>query len=553
MAKNWSRVQFAPGCDLSCVKMVRFLGTVRIGLIARSEDLQEGIYNATIANCTIGNHPRISNVTGELRGLEIAAGVTIRNVGSITLEPGASCGIGTMVSVLDETGSRPVPLFPGLTSQWASLIARYPKLAEKQLIPLLSDNYEQDSSEPAIGEGARIINVREMTDVRVDKGVTINGASRLINGTIINNSPKESVAYIGCDVDAINFLVVDGRVDSGCLLRNCFVGQGVELDKRFTAHDSLFFANSSCEAGEACAIIAGPYTVTMHKSSLLIGAEYSFMNIGSGTNSSNHMYKLGPVHWGTMERGVKTASGAYMMWNGRIGAYSLLMGHHKTHPDTSLFPFSYLFGSPKGRTVVTPGIMLRSCGLTRDMVKWPARDRRIKAGLPLMDHISFDVLNPLTVSTMLKALAALSEIAKLPQNDDGYIESNGLLFSANSLKRAEELYTMAVVRYFHRVLENGKNLKSTHDCPVPGEWMDLGGQILPAETIELIRQAESVEEIQQLLDSAYANYPALEYSWVQSQLTPYWQGLLADAPAYIQALDTLIEQDRAAALASTRL
>lgn len=70
------------------------------------------------------------------------------------------------------------------------------------------------------------------------------------------------------------------------------------IEKGFTAHDSLVFSNCSLENGEACALFAGPYTVSMHKSSLLIGCQTSFMNAGSGTNQSNHMYKLGPVHWG---------------------------------------------------------------------------------------------------------------------------------------------------------------------------------------------------------------------------------------------------------------
>lgn len=82
------------------------------------------------------------------------------------------------------------------------------------------------------------------------------------------------------------------------MIRNCYVGQGSVIDKGFTAHDSLFFANCSMENGEACAVLAGPYTVSMHKSSLLIGCQTSFMNAGSGTNMSNHMYKFGPVHWG---------------------------------------------------------------------------------------------------------------------------------------------------------------------------------------------------------------------------------------------------------------
>ena len=69
----------------------------------------------------------------------------------------------------------------------------------------------------------------------------------------------------------------------------------------------------------ACSIFAGPYTVTHHKSTLLIAGLYSFMNAGSSSNQSNHMYKLGPVHQGILERGTKTTSNSYIVFPARIG------------------------------------------------------------------------------------------------------------------------------------------------------------------------------------------------------------------------------------------
>ena len=81
-------------------------------------------------------------------------------------------------------------------------------------------------------------------------------------------------------------------------------------------------ATALFENGEACAIFAGPFTVSMHKSSLLIAGMYSFLNAGSGSNQSNHMYKLGPIHQGIVERGSKTTSDSYILWPARVGAFS---------------------------------------------------------------------------------------------------------------------------------------------------------------------------------------------------------------------------------------
>ena len=95
--------------------------------------------------------------------------------------------------------------------------------------------------------------------------------------------------------------------------------------KQFSAENSVFFANSEAFHGEAVSVFGGPYTVTHHKSSLLIAGMYSFFNAGSGTNQSNHMYKLGPVHQGILERGSKTGSFAYLLM--ALPHWSIFCGH----------------------------------------------------------------------------------------------------------------------------------------------------------------------------------------------------------------------------------
>lgn len=84
------------------------------------------------------------------------------------------------------------------------------------------------------------------------------------------------------------------------------MGQACKLGHNHSASILCFQQLPREENGEACAIFAGPYTVTHHKSTLLIAGMFSFMNAGSGSNQSNHMYKLGPIHQGTLERGAKT-------------------------------------------------------------------------------------------------------------------------------------------------------------------------------------------------------------------------------------------------------
>ena len=288
-------------------------------------------------------------------------------------------------------------------------------------------------------------------------------------------------------------------------MRNCYVGQGATLARGASAHDSLFFANCTLENGEACALFGGPYSVSMHKASLLIGCQTSFMNAGSATNQSNHMYKLGPVHWGILERGVKTSSNSYLMLGAKIGAFSLLMGSHKTHPDSSEFPFSYLFGDERGATVVVPGAMLRSCGLLRDEKKWPTRDRRLKR-LPLFDRVTFDVLNPYTVDSMLRALDTIGGLLSRPADDDLFIRYKGMKFSRAALERARYLYELAVAKYLSMRLPEGEFPES--DGEEAEDWVDVAGEVMAPSALGAGgRRGRAADAPQRARDSAHHHDP----------------------------------------------
>ena len=188
----------------------------------------------------------------------------------------------------------------------------------------------------------------------------IDGAIRLNEGSV--NSCREDPVLIGPGVIMDHFIVCSGSiVTDSTLVDKCFIGQGCVLGKHYSAENSLFFANCAGFHGEACSIFAGPYTVTHHKSTLLIAGIFSFMNAGSGSNQSNHMYKLGPIHQGIMERGSKTTSDSYVLWPARIGPFTLVMGRHYKNMDTSSLPFSYLIES-NDESILVPGINLRSVG-----------------------------------------------------------------------------------------------------------------------------------------------------------------------------------------------
>lgn len=543
---DWSLLSIGE-VDLNLIHDVEFIGSNTIEALDASRWPGCGLSSMRAEECVFGPGVSVRNISGRLLGCRIEEGAEIENVARIEYEPEASCGEGLQVDVLDETGSRPVKIYSGLSAQSAYLMARYPHLFEEIFSPQTDAFIEQRGKTPGIGKNAVVRDCGPLINVSVGAEVRIEGARNLRNGSVVNNAAHgRAYAYVGSGVDAEGFIIEDGCVESGAIIRNCYIGQGVTIGKGFTAHDSLFFANSQLENGEACALFAGPYTVSMHKSTLLIGCQTSFMNAGSATNQSNHMYKLGPVHWGVLERGVKTSSNSYLMLGARIGAFSLLMGDHKTHPDSSEFPFSYLFGDARGATVVVPAMMLRSCGLLRDEKKWPTRDKRQKRRMPLHDRVCFEVLNPATVSRILTALTTIKALLKREADDDLYLRYKGMKISRASLERASKLYTLAIYKYLHgKPGLNELPAMSVEEAEqLSGLWEDVAGQLMPHSIVEEAIAAESVEKREAIFSQAFESYAELEKEWISAALP---SEMLIDPEAIERGahdFDQIVEEDR---------
>ena len=540
-ASDWTCIRISDNTDLDSIHHMEFKGAVSIGAMGGENDAV--LENACLENTVVGDYATIRNVRRHIRNCKIGDHVRIEDVSAIEFEPEAMCGVGCEVSVLDETGSRSVTIYPGLSAQTASLMARMPKWKDRHFRAILETTFEDIVPEHRIGDHAVIENCGIIRNVSIGREVHVSGARSLHDGMIINNAATgRCLAFVGDGVDASNFIIEDGVVDSGAIIRNCYIGQGATIEKGFTAHDSLFFANCSLENGEACAMFAGPYTVSMHKATLLIGCQTSFMNAGSGTNQSNHMYKLGPVHWGLLERGVKTSSASYLMLGAKIGAFSLLMGHHKTHPDSSQFPFSYLFGDEKGATVVVPGAMLRSCGLLRDEQKWPTRDRRLKRKLPMRDRIIFDVLNPTTVDKMLSASEVIEKLLTLPPDDDRYLRYRGMKFTRAALERAKYLYALAIFKYLHIRLAENPFPQSTGEKAA--EWVDISGLIMTRDALQNALEAESIQALENVFEKAFAEYRDLELRWIADRFDDKWKKSPEVLAEYASEFDRMVEEDR---------
>ncbi len=439
-AEDWSGVKVCEGFLPERVKGVSFAGVVKLGIFSGEVTLRGGftvkcgIYGAHLRNCEIGNDCYIENV-GFISDYRISEGCVIRNVDRLYIEGETAFGNGTEVSVLDEMGGRKIPIYNKLSSTLAymAVLYRHSEDFVRAVQHLVADYSASITSKQGfIGASATVENCSTIVNVRIGESAVVRDVARLENGSL--NSTPESPVVVSNGVTAKDFILSSGvSVTDGAYIERCFVGEASHISCGFTAHDSLIFANCEFEKGEACSLFAGPHSVSHHKSTLLIGAMVSFFNAGSGSNQSNHLYKLGPMHYGLTGRGVKFASGSYLQWPAKIGAFTTVVGHHSGNPDTTDFPFSYLVESG-GESLLVPGVALGSIGLLRDVTKWPKRDGRMS--LEPTDAISYEWLSPYTVAAMFKGRNRLEEI--LSECPTGALKEKGKIAEEKRASKEEK-------------------------------------------------------------------------------------------------------------------
>jgi hypothetical protein len=350
-----------------------------------------------------------------------------------------------------------------------------------------------------VGAGAQVIGCPSIRNVDIGPSARIEGAASLQDGTVASCAEQPTV--IGAGVIAREFVVSEGAsIDSGALLDKVFVGQGVKMGKQYSAENSIFFANCEAYHGEGVSLFAGPYTVTHHKSTLMIAGLFSFYNAGSGTNQSNHMYKLGPVHQGVFERGCKTGSFSYVLFESHVGAFSVVIGKHLANIRTPNLPFSYI-NEKGGESQITPALNLLSVGTVRDGEKWPKRDnRKVREK---RDLIIFDVFSPYTVEKMRRGRDELLALHEGTSRERLSVNIGGVQMARVLLRKSARYYASAVTRYLvervaDRLLVALKDTGSWAQATAAlapasrlhraSEWTDLAGLLAP---MEVVRDLES--------------------------------------------------------------
>ena len=545
-ADNWANVEVIEQFTPNYITHTKFSGKILLGEFKNEFELPGGlkkhscISRAILHNCDVGNNVVIENVQNYIANYTIGDNCFIQNIDLMLVDGKSTFGNGVKVSVMNETGGREVHIHDKLSAHFAYIYSLYrhrPLLIQNMfaIIDFYCKKYASDRG--SVGNNCKIVNVGYIGNVKIGSHCKIMGTMKLENGTI--NSNEHAPVKIGRNVIAQDFIISsDSRVESGTILNRCFVGQACHLEQNYSASDSLFFSNCQGMNGEACALFAGPFTVTHHKSTLLIAGMFSFMNAGSGSNQSNHMYKLGPIHQGIIERGAKTTSNSYVLWPAKVGPFSLILGRHHQHADTSNLPFSYLI-EKDNTTYIAPGVNLRSVGTIRDAKKWPERDARKDPNK--LDFINYNLLSPYTIQKVFAGRQILKNLQNTAGETSHIYTYQSCIITNSALRKGMQLYEIVT----HKFLGNSiiKRLEKTAfktnaeirahlhpECDSgKGEWVDLSGLIAPKCEIDLlISQIESGEinklhQINKVFSSLHKNYYNLEWTWAWYKIQEFYQ------------------------------
>ena len=174
-AADWDQVsvksKFAPGN----IRNVQFSGCVKIGdntgIVEFSGGIVRncGIYNASIHNCTIGDHVYIHHICNYIANYDIENHVVLENIELCFIEGETSFGNGIKVSTLDETGGRGVMIYDKLSAHLAYFLAWYKHrhcLINELESKIAAYSESVKSNRGTIGEYSVIKNCRHIKNVR---------------------------------------------------------------------------------------------------------------------------------------------------------------------------------------------------------------------------------------------------------------------------------------------------------------------------------------------------------------------------------------------------
>ncbi len=608
-ADDWDHVLVTDEFTPHQIKNCEFYGLVRIGRLAASclahHDLTVpvGITNSRIIACDLGDDVAVHNVR-HLAHYILGNNVILLNLDEMSTSNHAKFGNGIVkdgededvriwLDLINENGGRAVMPFDGMTAGDAYLWAKYRD--EKSLLSRLGEITQKafDSRRGfygTVGDRCVIKNCRIVKDVKVGPCAYIKGANKLKNLTI--NSSETEPSQIGEGVELVNGIIGHGcHVFYGCKAVRFVMGDRSNLKYGARLIHSYLGDNSTVSCCEVLNDLIFPAHEQHHNNSFLIAALVKGQsNIAAcATIGSNHNSRSpdGEIEAG---RGFWPGLCVSVKHFCRFASFALLAkGDFPAELDVPL-PFSLIANDAAGdRLRIMPGYwwLYNMYALARNSWKVRARDQRERK----VQHVEFDTLAPDTAEEMFAAMTLLERWtgkAHLAAQDTSAdpveaaevgrrlltgpaeaieglevrgenIEHSNRPVVIEKVHRGYQAYRQMLHYYAVRNLldyaeanahANLAAVTEALDGPRQTRWVNLGGQLIPAEDLQQLiaditsGELDSWADIHQRYDRLWAEYPLTKQRHAMAALCDLLDIETLTPERWAAALDEAVETQR---------
>ena len=510
-----------------------------------------GLYNSTIISCDIGNNVSIDNVnfmSHYILGNEVMivnvnelATTDHSKFGNGVLKDGEDESIRIWMEVCNENAGRSILPFNGMLAADAWLWAKHrddEKLQQK--LKEFTDNKfdTQRGYYGKIGDRTVIKNCSIIKDVWIGTDAYIKGANKLKNLTISSSADAKSQIGEGCEL--VNGIIGFGcRIFYGVKAVRFILASNSQLKYGARLINSYLGDNSTISCCEVLNSLIFPGHEQHHNNSFLCAATVMGQsNMAAGaTIGSNHNSRAadGELLAG---RGFWPGLCVSLKHNSKFASFTLIAKGDFQNEMNIPIPFSLVSNDiSNDKLLVMPGywFMYNMYALARNADKYVNRDKR----LDKTQEIEYDFLAPDSVNELFAALQMMKQFTgkavkkkkNLPVKDDvsgiaSWVKAGEALLEKN-ITEADKLEILAdgfensdrkvqllkvpqaygiykelivyygivqLIRYIkkHNIPSLQKLLQSLPAKPERKEWINMGGQLLPQNSlITLMRNVRS--------------------------------------------------------------
>jgi NDP-sugar pyrophosphorylase family protein len=606
---NWDELFVIDEFDPGLIRNTEFFGLVRIGRVQEAilehHDLQMpvGITNSRIVSCDIGDDVAVHDVrylahyiVGDrciLANIDEMHTTSHAKFGNGIIKDGESEDVRVWLDLMNETGCRQVIPFDGMITADAYLWAKYREdsALQERLKELTQNSFDSRRGYYGmVGNQCVVKNSRIIKDVKIGGHCYIKGANKLKNLTI--NSTEAEPTQIGEGVELVNGIVGLGcHIFYGCKAVRFITGNNTNLKYGARLLNSFLGDNATVSCCEILNNLIFPAHEQHHNNSFLIATLVQGQSnvaagatIGSNHNSraNDNEIQAGRGFWPGLCASVKHSC--------RFASFTLLAkADYPAELDIPL-PFSLLNNNTSSDQLeVMPAFwwLYNMYALARNTWKFKTRDKRKTK----VQNIEFDSLAPDTAEEMIKARRLLEvwtgraylqnkaetvearsdeELAKIgqelltgPQGRAEGLEVLGenmekskrkivILKSYEGYDAYGQMLHCYAVKNLMEYLENHQDATFSSMCQELGgqrqrEWINLGGQLMPAEDADQIRadvgvgRLNSWDQIHQRYDALWQSYPLAKQRHAFAVLSELYGERAVNKNQWDAALATAVE------------